>query len=602
MLSYITIKYDVHRLSRLIISNDCTHQSNETFFGRFSNFNITVVPKIHSFDAFNKYCFTFYLLSILPFSRPQTSMISTSGPIQSSMVFPTTKPTNSDIPFITTKPISEQRVCVIGAGPSGLAQLRAFQSARSKGAQIPKIVCYEKQGNWGGMWNYTWRTGLDEHGEPVHGSMYRYLWSNGPKECLEFADYSFDEHFKRPISSYPPREVLWDYIQGRVTKAGVRNMIQFNTVVRSVEFDEKCREFTVTAHCYETDVTTTEKFDYVVVASGHFSTPNVPHFPGFESFGGRILHAHDFRDALEFKNKDILIVGASYSAEDIGSQCYKYGCKSITSCYRSAPMGYKWPSIWEEKPVLQRVEGNKAFFADGSCKIVDAIILCTGYRHHFPFLPDSLCLKTNNRLWPLGLYRGVLWDKNPQLVYLGMQDQWYSFNMFDAQAWYARDVILGRQSIPSTEEMKAENSQLREWELTLQTNKEMFEFQGAYIKSLVEMTDYPTFNIDAVNKTFLEWKNDKYEDIMGYRNKCYTSLLTGTKAAPHHTLWLDALDDSLEAYLRVPVQNNRRKKPESESSEDEVEMGTKGPEKKVSVKETVEHVKRATIARTSRQG
>ena len=39
------------------------------------------------------------------------------------------------------------------------------------------------------MWNYTWRTGLDQHGEPVHGSMYRYLWSNGPKECLEFADY-----------------------------------------------------------------------------------------------------------------------------------------------------------------------------------------------------------------------------------------------------------------------------------------------------------------------------------------------------------------------------------------------------------------------------
>ena len=38
---------------------------------------------------------------------------------------------------------------------------------------IPELVCYEKQSNWGGLWNYTWRTGSDQHGEPVHGSMYR---------------------------------------------------------------------------------------------------------------------------------------------------------------------------------------------------------------------------------------------------------------------------------------------------------------------------------------------------------------------------------------------------------------------------------------------
>ena len=94
-----------------------------------------------------------------------------------------------------------RRVAIIGAGPSGLAQLRAFTSARSAGAEIPEIVCFEKQSDWGGLWNYTWRTGLDECGEPVHGSMYRYLWSNGPKEGLEFADYSFEEHFGKPTAT-----------------------------------------------------------------------------------------------------------------------------------------------------------------------------------------------------------------------------------------------------------------------------------------------------------------------------------------------------------------------------------------------------------------
>jgi hypothetical protein len=41
-------------------------------------------------------------------------------------------------------------------------------------------------------------------------------------------------------------------------------------------------------------------------------------------------------------------------------------------------------------------------------------------------------------------------------MYLGMQDQYYTFTMFDAQAWYARDYVLGRISLPSHEEMAAD--------------------------------------------------------------------------------------------------------------------------------------------------
>jgi trimethylamine monooxygenase len=213
-----------------------------------------------------------------------------------------------------------KRVAVIGAGPSGLAQLRAFQSAAAKGAAIPEVVCFEKQATWGGLWNYSWRTGLDEYGEPVHNSMYRYLWSNGPKEGLEFADYSFEEHFGKQIASYPPRAVLFDYIEGRVKKAGVRDWIRFSTTVRFVRWNADAKTFTVTVHDLKADRMYDETFDHVIVASGHFSTPNVPEFPGFATYGGRILHAHDFRDAVEFKGRDLLIVGTSYSAEDIGSQ------------------------------------------------------------------------------------------------------------------------------------------------------------------------------------------------------------------------------------------------------------------------------------------
>ena len=441
-----------------------------------------------------------------------------------------------------------KRIAVLGAGPSGLAQLRAFQSARAAGADIPEIVCFEKQSNWGGLWNYTWRTGLDQYGEPVHGSMYRYLWSNGPKEGLEFADYSFEEHFGKQIASYPPRAVLFDYIEGRVKKSGVRDWIRFNTTVRHVEAVDN--GFAVTVCDLPKDHTYTETFDHVIVCTGHFSTPNVPHFDGFESFPGRVLHAHDFRDAVEFANKDILIIGTSYSAEDIGSQCWKYGAKSITVSHRTAAIGYDWPDNWSEVPLLQKMVGKTAHFKDGTTKDVDAVILCTGYKHHFPFMADDLRLRTANRLATADLYKGVAFVPNPALFYIGMQDQWFTFNMFDAQAWWARDAIMGRIPMPDRAAMEADVADRVAREDAVVGDYGPIWYQGDYTKELIAETDYPSFDVEAACVAFKEWKGHKKKGIMTFRDNSYRSVITGTMAPVHHTPWKDALDDSLESYLR----------------------------------------------------
>lgn len=445
----------------------------------------------------------------------------------------------------------KKRVAVIGAGPSGLAQLRAFQAAAAKGADIPEVVCFEKQANWGGLWNYSWRTGLDEFGEPVHGSMYRYLWSNGPKEGLEFADYTFEEHFGKQIASYPPRAVMFDYIEGRVKKAGVRDWIRFQTTVRFVKFDVAAQTFCVTVHDLKADRMYEEVFDHVIVASGHFSTPNVPEYPGFASFGGRVLHAHDFRDAVEFKGKDILLLGTSYSAEDIGSQCWKYGAKSITVAHRTAPMGFDWPANWQEVPALLRVDETTAYFKDGTAKRVDAIILCTGYKHHFPYLPDDLRLKTANRLATADLYKGVAWVHNPKLFYLGMQDQWFTFNMFDAQAWWVRDVVMGRIAIPADRAVLLADVAARvAAEDAGADAHDAINYQGDYVKELVAETDYPDFDVDGACEAFFAWKDHKKADVMGFRNQAYRSVMTGTMAPVHHTPWKDAMEDSMESYLK----------------------------------------------------
>ena len=49
--------------------------------------------------------------------------------------------------------------------------------------------------------------------------------------------------------------------------------------------------------------------------------PHIPDFPGIERFPGRVLHAHDFRDKNEFSGKTLMLIGSTYSAEDITLQC-----------------------------------------------------------------------------------------------------------------------------------------------------------------------------------------------------------------------------------------------------------------------------------------
>ena len=438
-------------------------------------------------------------------------------------------------------------VAIIGSGPCGLSMLRAFQQAQEKGSDTPNMVCYEKQSDWGGLWNYSWRTGTDQYGDSVHNSMYRYLWSNGPKECLEFADYSFDEHFSKPIPSFPPREVLYDYILGRAKKANLKKYIKFDTTVINVIFNGS--KFEITSLNKKKNLISRENFDYLIVASGHFSVPFIPEYEGMNSFPGRILHSHDFRDAEEFRNKDVVVLGSSYSAEDVALQCYKYGAKSVTIGYRNNPMGFKWPKGMKEVFYLDRLEGKKAIFKDGTEQDADVIILCTGYLPHFPFLEESLKLKTRNRLYPPKLYKGIVWQDNHKLFYLGMQDQFHTFNMFDCQAWYARDVIMNKIKIPSNGEVEKDINKWVAMEEKLENPDQMIDFQTEYTKELHEMSDYPKIDFELIRKHFKEWEHHKVEDISTYRNKSFSSPVTGSVAPIHHTPWATAMDDSSKTFL-----------------------------------------------------
>jgi len=346
--------------------------------------------------------------------------------------------------FSTSSTSPPKRVGVVGCGPSGMALINACSKLQDPSSV--SLTIFEKQEEWGGVWNYDWRTGSDESGRAVHASMYQQLWSNSAKETNEFLDYSYEEHFEgKATPSYLPRQLMRDYIAGRAEKAmgvdGVNVDVRLGSGVEQVEMEGG--KFRVT-----TGGEKEEEFDHLIVASGHFSVPHSASFPGFENFNGRIMHSTDFRNALEFSGHRILVVGNGNSGEDVALQCNKYGAAQVYLTYRTEKSAINWPEGIEETPNLVSVGGEKGrtcYLKDGSeIEDVDAIILCTGYKHSFPYMPNDLRLSTSNNLYPQGLYKGVAWLENPNLFYMGMQDIWIGLKVYDCQAFWIMDSILGK--------------------------------------------------------------------------------------------------------------------------------------------------------------
>jgi trimethylamine monooxygenase len=221
----------------------------------------------------------------------------------------------------------------------------------------------------------------------------------------------------------------------------------------------------------------------------------------------------------------------------------------VTISYRTEPMGFPWPAGIDEVPLLAKIDGSTAHFADGTARDVDVIVLCTGYQHSFNFISDELRLRTANELYPGHLYKGVFWLGHPDLMYLGMQDQYYTFNMFDAQAWYARDYVLGRISLPAREEMAADIARWRDRLAECAGPLDEIDFQTSYVLDLNKDVDYPSYDVELVRAHFKDWEHDKMASITGYRDKSFSSPCTGTIAPVHHTPWWTELDDSMATFL-----------------------------------------------------
>ena len=177
------------------------------------------------------------------------------------------------------------RVAVIGAGPSGLATAK---HALEAGFDVSVL---EAADDLGGQWN----------AGAAHSGIWPGMHTNTSRALTAFSDFPApDSH---PL--HPAAEQIHAYVRAYAARFGVTARIRFGARVEHV----------APVHGgWEVDG---EPFDAVAVTSGRFRRPYVA--PGFERFGGELLHAFDYPGAEAFRGRRVLVYGNGISGLEIAS-------------------------------------------------------------------------------------------------------------------------------------------------------------------------------------------------------------------------------------------------------------------------------------------
>jgi putative flavoprotein involved in K+ transport len=73
----------------------------------------------------------------------------------------------------------------------------------------------------------------------------------------------------------------------------------------------------------------------VIVATGFDRLPKMPDWPGRERFQGELLHSADYRDPAPFRGRDVLVVGAGNSGNEIAVDLLENGARRVKVSIRT---------------------------------------------------------------------------------------------------------------------------------------------------------------------------------------------------------------------------------------------------------------------------
>ncbi|WP_039948496.1 flavin-containing monooxygenase [Leptospira fainei] len=384
-----------------------------------------------------------------------------------------------------------KRVCVVGAGPSGIA---AGKNCVQYGLDV---VVFEKNDKVGGNWVFNAKTG--------HSSVYENTHIISSKVWSEYEDFPMPDDYP----DYPNHKQLQAYFESYAKHFGVYDKIRFKhtiqKITRTPTGDWKV-EFLNAAGKKKT-----ENFDVLMVANGHHWNPKFPEYEG--KFTGKFLHSHDFKGVTEeWRGKDVLIIGGGNSACDVAVESARVA-KSVKLSMRSpqwffpkflfgmpsdvfAALTPGWipakikqytltkllhllqgsyksyglpenttlalshhPTLNSDlldfirhgrivpRPAIKALHGKEVEFVNGMKERYDIICACTGFWTTFPFFDKSFIDFQYAEKIPL--YRKMMHADYPNLYFIGLfQPVGCIWPMADYQAKLACLEILGRYQRP----------------------------------------------------------------------------------------------------------------------------------------------------------
>lgn len=267
-----------------------------------------------------------------------------------------------------------------------------------------------------------------------------------------------------PHSPFRHHTVIQQYVEGLCTRKDYGRHIEYNvTVERAAKSGD---EWVLTLRRAEAtrDVWWQERFDALVVCSGHFHVPVVPELPGLAAFAaqypGAVEHTKNFRHRDDYRGLNVVVIGGNISAMDMAFDlvdCARHVAVSV----RGAPHPYFTDAVFSHPrihrhPGIRRVspDDRTLHYVDGTVqRDVDKIVLGTGYRFSLPFLPEVDV--SNNRLH--GVYQHVFNINDPSLAYVGAVSSGLTFKTFEWQAVLVSRFFAGRCRLPPV-------AAQREWE------------------------------------------------------------------------------------------------------------------------------------------
>lgn len=214
-------------------------------------------------------------------------------------------------------------VAVVGGGSTGIAACKSLADAG-----FVNIVCFERRDVLGGLWYFSEKpaTWADE------STVNRTTVINTSKEFMAFSDYPMPDHYPNFCHNKMVEKYFLDYVHHFDLEKYVRYNMEVISVKKHYSF-QKTGRWEITSRDNSTGQDLKETFDFVLIATGHHGGPNLPSFPGLDTFQGQTMHSKEFKDALGFSDKRACVVGIGNSGGDITSELSKY-CEVFLSTRR----------------------------------------------------------------------------------------------------------------------------------------------------------------------------------------------------------------------------------------------------------------------------